>query len=71
MASGARLERAEGVTALSDQLSAPHLRWLLVPFAGLALMATVVEAVRRRTRRPVVGPMSDEWLREHMAGRIE
>jgi hypothetical protein len=54
----------------TDQL-APPLRWLLVPFAGLALVATVVEVVRRRTRQPNVSRMSDEWLRDHSAVRIE
>jgi hypothetical protein len=58
------------VTAHSEQL-APPLRWLLVPFAGLAFVATVLEVVRRRTRQPAVGPMSDEWLRDHKATRSE
>jgi len=30
-------------------------------------MATVVEVVRRRATEPMVGRMSDEWLREQTA----
>jgi hypothetical protein len=59
------------VTVRSHQLSVPQFRWLLVPFAGLAIVATVVEAVRRRARQPAVAPMSDEWLRDHIATGIE
>jgi len=59
------------VIARADQLSVPRLRWLLVPFAGLAFVATMVEAVRRRSRRLAVGRMSDEWLRDHALDRLE
>jgi len=59
------------VIAGADQLSVPRLRWLLVPFAGLAFVATMVEAVRRRSRRLAVGRMSDEWLRDHALDRLE
>jgi len=55
------------VNARAEQLTLPRLRWLLIPFAGLAVVATVVEVVRRRATRPAVGPMSDEWLREQSA----
>jgi hypothetical protein len=40
-----------------------------MPFAGFALVATMVEVVRRRARCPAVGPMSDEWLRDHVTER--
>jgi len=65
------LEDVERVTARSEQLGTPPLRWLLVPFAGIALVATVVEVVRRRATRPSVRPMSDEWLRDHTVARTE
>lgn len=70
-ATGARLEREEGVIARAEQLSVPRLRWLLVPFAGLAFVATMVEAVRRRNRQLAVKRMSDEWLRDHALDRLE
>jgi hypothetical protein len=59
------------VTARADQLGVPRLRWLLVPFAGFAFVATMVEAVRRRNRQLGVGRMSDEWLRDHALDRLE
>jgi hypothetical protein len=59
------------VTARSEALALPPLKWLLIPFAGLALAATVVQAVRRKARQPTVRPMSDEWLRELEASRAE
>ena len=59
------------MTARSETLALPPLKWLLIPFAGLALAATVVQAVRRKARQPSVRPMSDQWLREHEAARAE
>jgi hypothetical protein len=59
------------VIARAEQLSVPRLRWLLVPFAGLAFVATMVEAVRRRNRQLAVKRMSDEWLRDHALDRLE
>jgi len=55
------------VNARADQLTLPRLRWLVLPLIGLAAMATVVEVVRRRATEPMVGRMSDEWLREQTA----
>jgi hypothetical protein len=46
-------------------------KWLLVPVAGLALAATVVQTIRRRARQPRVRRMSDQWLREHETARAE
>ena len=68
---GAQIERDRTVTVRSETLALPPLKWLLIPFAGLALAATVVQAVRRKARQPTVRPMSDEWLREHGAARTE
>ena len=55
------------VTTVSHSNVIPPLKWLLIPFAGVALAATVVQTIRRRARRPVVRPMSDDWLREYDA----
>ena len=49
----------------------PPLKWLLIPFAGLALTTTVVQTIRRRARQPKVRPMSDDWLREQGAARSD
>jgi hypothetical protein len=57
------------VTSGSDSIAIPPLKWLLIPFAGVALAATIVQTIRRRARQPAVRPMSDDWLREHDAAR--
>jgi hypothetical protein len=57
------------VTIRSDSIAIPPLKWLLIPFAGVALAATVVQTIRRRARHPTVRPMSDGWLREQDAAR--
>jgi len=59
------------VNARAEQLPLARLRWLFLPLAGLAVVATVVEVVRRRATQPAVGPMSDEWLREHTSVCVE
>ena len=71
IALGATLEHKSGVSARAEQLALARLRWLLFPLAGLAVVATVVEVVRRRATQPAVSPMSDEWLREHTSVALE
>lgn len=53
--------RTDGVVALPAFL----LRFFMAPVALGALVATVVEVLRRRTRQPSMPRMSEEWLRNH------
>ena len=66
-----RLNGKTGVNARSETIALPPLKWLLIPFAGVAVAATVVQAVRRRVRQPRLRRMSDQWLREHEAMRSD
>ena len=59
------------MNARSETIALPPLKWLLIPFAGVAVAATVVKAVRRRVRQPRLRRMSDQWLREHEAMRSD
>jgi hypothetical protein len=66
---GPQIERQTRVTARAETIALPSLKWLLIPFAGVAVAATIVRTIRRRARQPTVRPMSDEWLREQIAAR--
>jgi hypothetical protein len=65
------LNAKSAVNARSETIALPPVKWLLIPFAAVAVAATVVQAVRQRTRQPRVRPMSDQWLREHKVMRSD
>jgi hypothetical protein len=44
---------------------ARSVRWIALPAFACALAGLVMSRRRRASRRPVVPPVSDTWLRNH------
>lgn len=54
------------MSARAEQVTVPAaLRWLAVPVLGWTVVASLLDAIRRRARKPTVPPMSEQWLRQY------
>jgi hypothetical protein len=47
--------------------SNPVMRWLVLPSAGWTLFCAAAARLIGAAHRPVMGSMSSEWLRDHVA----